>query len=168
MPEFLPQWLQHSPQYLIAVIPTLAFMEGCIGIGLFVSGVFLLTTCTFLYTRELIDIYAIAALAFTGAMMGDHVGYFAGHWLGPKLKHASFFSRHQQTFEKAEDLYQRSAIIAVCFGRLFPAIRSITPALAAISGVPPRHFLAYDLLACSIWTGGLMLLVMGLDLGLSG
>ncbi len=168
MVDFVPGWMQQSPALLFWIIPVLAFMEACLGIGLFVSGLLLLSTASVLYSQELVDLSVLACSAFFGAMLGDHVSYYGGYWLGPRLHKTRLFQRHHKTTARAESLFKRSAGFAVIIGRLIPAVRSLTPMMAAISGVRPGQFLRYDLVACSIWTTGLVLLVLGINQGLAG
>jgi len=46
-------WLNANKQHAWMMIPLLAFLEACPGIGLLVSGVVLLTVSTILYTEQL-------------------------------------------------------------------------------------------------------------------
>lgn len=45
------------------IIPVLAFLEACPGLGLFVSGVILLTVSTILYTEQIASLSEILPLA---------------------------------------------------------------------------------------------------------
>ena len=64
------------------IIPLLAFLEACPGIGLLVSGVILLTVSTLLYTEQLVGLAQIIPLAFVGACLSDHIGFYLGRWFG--------------------------------------------------------------------------------------
>jgi membrane-associated protein len=157
------EWLHASPNWIVLLIPLLAFIESCLGIGLFVSGIFLLSTCTLLYGQQLVGIPVIAISALLGAISGDLVGYMAGKLIGPGLKTARLFNRFEPNIVKAETLFSNSAGIAICVGRLIPAVRSITPMLAGISGLPTRKYLLFDLVACTLWVSALCILVTGIN-----
>lgn len=73
------------------------------------------------------------------------------------------FDRSRAREQEIHRLLQRSAPLAITMGRLVPAARSITPVFAGFSGVTPLQFLLYDLIACSIWALGLLLLVTGIS-----
>jgi len=75
----------HSALLLVFM---LACFESLIGIGLFVSGVFLLGVASYLLSQELISGTQLAISAAAGAMLGDHVGFFFGRFLGPRLHHS--------------------------------------------------------------------------------
>jgi membrane-associated protein len=137
--ELPVEWMQNSPHWVVLLVPLLAFVESCIGIGLFVSGVFLLSTCVLLYGQQLMGIPGIAASAFTGTVLGDLVGYMAGKLVGPKVKTAAPFRHYKSNMARVEAMFVNSAGLAICWGRFIPAIRSITPMLAGISEMSPRE-----------------------------
>jgi membrane-associated protein len=106
-------------------------------------------------------------LAFLGATIADHSGYYVGRWLGPGFHHTRFATRHKATIDKTEAMLVRHGEMAIIIGRLLTAIRSVVPLLTGISGLSPARYTLYDLIACTIWTTGLGLLVIGID-GLLG
>ena len=106
-------------------------------------------------------------LAFLGAAIADHSGYYAGRWIGPRFHHTQFAARHRALLGKTEAMLVKHGEMAIILGRLMTAIRSVVPLLIGISGLSPARYTLYDLIACSVWTAGLGLLVVGLD-GLLG
>lgn len=165
MPELLdslPDLTSGSP-WLLLLIPTFAFLEACFVIGVFVSGIFLLTIATVLYSTGYYPIWQIVLPALCGALVADHLGYFIGRYLGPGIWGSRFMQRHEKSARKIEAFLITSAPLAICAGRLTPAARSITPALAGVAGMKRSHFHACDLLACSLWATGLALLATGLS-----
>ena len=163
MSELINSWLTGSSPYLVLLIPTFAFLECCIGIGVFISGIFLLTTATVMYANNLAGIGPIVALAFLGALAGDHLGYLIGRFAGHHIRDWHFIHRFRPRIEKAIAMVEKSAPVTVCVGRLSPPIRSFTPMVAGISGVSQLKFSLCDLLACSLWATGLFLLVTGIS-----
>lgn len=145
------------------IVPLIAFLEACVGIGLFVSGVILLSVCTILYVEHIATLSQILSLAFFGAILGDHSGYYFGRWLGPQFYHTRFAQNRIESLEKAEKRILKYGNFAILFGRLITAIRSIVPLLSGVSGMPRLRYSAYDVLACGIWTAGLGLLIVGID-----
>jgi membrane-associated protein len=145
------------------IVPLIAFLEACVGIGLFVSGVILLSVCTILYVEQIATLSQILSLAFFGAVLGDHSGYYFGRWLGPRFYHTRFAQKRIDSLEKAEKRILKYGNFAILFGRLITAIRSIVPLLTGVSGMPRLRYSAYDVLACGIWTAGLGLLIVGID-----
>lgn len=155
------QWLDANRQLAILLVPALAFAEGCIGIGLFVSGIFLVIVCTTLVVNELASLFVIAPLALAGATLGDHVGYYAGRWIGPGFHHTRIAERHRDKLDRAEAMIRERGWLAILIGRFIPAIRSLIPALLGISGFDRLRYTLVDVLACTLWACGLALIVSG-------
>ena len=145
------------------MIPLLAFAEACPGIGLVVSGAILLGVCTVMYTEQIATLSQMLPLAFSGACLADHLGFYLGRWIGPPFHHTRFALRRKAMLDKTEAMFRKHSELAILLGRLMTAIRSLTPLLAGVSGMSRLRYSLLDLLACSIWTAGLGLLVVGLD-----
>jgi membrane-associated protein len=163
MLELPTEWLKDTPAWLVYLIPVFAFIESCIGIGLMVSGFFLLSISVLLYEQQLVNIPTIAVCAFLGALAGDLTGYLSGRMVGPNLKNIALFRPHASIISRYEYKVTKSAAITICGGRFIPAIRSIMPMLAGLSGLPLRRYLKIELVACCLWTMALCLLVSGIN-----
>ena len=145
------------------MIPLLAFLEACPGIGLFVSGVILLSVSTLLYTEQIATLSQILPLAFAGACLSDHLGFYTGHIFGPKLHQTVFAQKRMSEIAKSEAFILKFGTLSVLGGRLIPAVRSLVPMMIGISGTSRLKFTLVDLAACAIWITGLGLLVVGID-----
>ncbi len=156
------EWADAYGDYILLIVPVIAFLEASVGIGLFVSGAILLSVCTMLYTQELATLSQMLPLAFLGAATADHIGFFIGRWLGPAFHQSGFAQRHADRLAKTEQLLNKHGELSIIIGRLFPAVRSIVPLMTGISGLPVARYVRYDLLACTIWITGLGLLVVGI------
>ncbi|MGB2040690.1 MAG: DedA family protein [Porticoccaceae bacterium] len=161
--EIILSWLNANKQNAWMLVPVLAFLEACPGIGLLVSGVILLTVSTLLYTEQLASLSQIVPLAFLGACLSDHIGFYLGRWLGPKFHHHPFAVKRAEQLQKAEAFILKYGAAAIIFGRLLTAVRSLVPMLVGISGTSRLKFSLTDIAACMIWAAGLGLLVVGLD-----
>jgi len=156
-------WLNANKQHAWMMIPLLAFLEACPGIGLLVSGVVLLTVSTILYTEQLATLAQIMSLAFAGACLSDHLGFYLGRWLGDKLHHTGFAKKRASQLQKSERFILKHGASAIVLGRLVPAVRSLVPMMVGVSATSRIKFTLIDVLACAIWATGLGLLVVGLD-----
>jgi membrane-associated protein len=163
MTDAILTFIESSPGWVVILVPALAFAESCVGIGLFVSGVLLLSTSVILYGQQLLGISTLGLTAFAGALAGDLVGYAVGRWFryrtGPSLKSQRF----EHAIHRARLMFQTSAVLAVFAGRFIPAIRSITPMIAGATGLAPRTYLILAPIACLLWSFALCFLVTGLD-----
>jgi membrane-associated protein len=146
-------------------VPLFAFAEACIGIGLLVSGAFLLLVATTLYSTGIAPLAVMIPLAMIAAMLGDHTGFYAGRWLGPRLHGSRLSLRYRQRIHKAEAMVRRHGAWAIFIGRFIPAIRSLIPAALGISDFDRLRYSILDALACALWATALAGLVLALDAG---
>ncbi|MCG8415321.1 MAG: DedA family protein [Pseudomonadales bacterium] len=145
------------------LVPALAFLESCLGIGLFVSGALLLIVASVLFSTGVASLELIVPLAMSGALAGDHVGFYAGYLIGPRFHHSDFAAKYGQQIQRADALIARFGGFAIFVGRFVPAIRSIVPAVVGISGFSRRKFFVLDVLACISWSLARAVLVKLID-----
>lgn len=157
------EWIEANLRFAVFLIPLFAFAEACIGIGLFISGVFLVAIASMVLDQQLAGLPLIATMAFLGALLGDHVGYYVGRWLGPHFHHIEFVKKRKDAFTKAESVLRRYGYFAVFIGRFIPAIRSIIPALLGITEFDRLKFSILDSLACALWAAALAAILLGID-----
>ena len=106
-------WIDANLHLTLYLIPLFAFAEACIGIGLFVSGVFLVVICSLAFDQQLASLPLITLLAFVGALLGDHVGYYIGKSFGPHFHRMSIVQKRREAISKAEDMIKRYGPFAV-------------------------------------------------------
>ena len=161
--ESVLQFVHANQQLAVLLVPALAFLESCLGVGLFVSGALLLIVCSVLYSNEVLNPGFIVPLAMAGAFAGDHAGFYAGRLLGPRFHKSRFAEKYARQVRRAESLTTRFGSFAIFVGRFVPAVRSIVPAVIGISGFSRRRFTLLDSLACLSWAVALIGLVRLID-----
>lgn len=155
--------MREHQQYALLTVPAIAFLEAFIGVGFFISGFILLSVCTLLYIEQISTLQQILPLAFGGAILSDHCGFYIGRLTGRRFHRTKFVSKRSELFAKAEASIVKYGGWAILFGRFMTPIRSFVPLLTGASGMPRLKFSLYDLLACTLWTLALGALVLGLD-----
>ena len=143
--------LEENQSSAVLLVPLLAFAEACLGIGLFISGAFLVIVSSILFFTELASLPFICALATLGAAAGDHFGFYLGYFLGPHLTRSRFAARHHAAITRASELITRFGSLTIFIGRFVPAIRSVLPAMIGASGFSRRVYSLLDVLACCLW-----------------
>ena len=144
-------------------MPLLAFAESCVGIGLVISGALLLLVSATLYNSGIAGLELLLPLAFFGALLGDHAGYYFGRTLGPRFRQIGLIKKYQTNVAKAEGLIRRYGSAAIFIGRFIPAIRSIIPALVGASGIKRLRYSLVDTLACLCWVMAFAAILMGIN-----
>ena len=161
--SFILDWLDSNRDYAIALVPLLAFAESCVGVGLVISGALLLLVASTLYSNGIAGLEVLLPLAFFGALIGDHAGYYFGRSLGAKFHQIGLIKKYQANVAKAEGLIRRYGSAAIFIGRFIPAIRSIIPALVGASGIKRLRYSLVDTLACLCWVMAFAAILMGIN-----
>lgn len=130
------------------------------GIGLFVSGLILFGVATVMVESQILSLWQITPLAFLGALLGDHVGYYVGLHFGPRFAQSTLAQRYRKQMERGERLILRYGPGAILIGRFIPAIRSLLPAMLGISGFARLRYTILDTIACALWSIALAGLVV--------
>ena len=141
----------------------IAFLEAFVGVGLFVSGVILLSVCTLLYLEQILSLQQILPMAFCGALLSDHSGYYIGRFVGPKFHDTRFAAKRVDLLSRAESSVRIYGVWAIFIGRFLTPIRSVVPLITGVSGMNRAKYSLYDTIACAFWSACLGLLVVGLD-----
>ena len=161
MIEWVLAWASDHRDQALWLIPLLAFMETCVGIGLLVPSLLLVIVCSVLYANGAANLWLMAGMALIGSSLGDHVGYYAGRGLGPQVEQSRVVQRNLNKWQRTEDLVRRYGPWAIFVGRFIPAIRSLVPAMVGITDFPRWRYTPLDLAACSLWALGLVVIVRG-------
>ncbi len=161
MSEALIDWARQHQELALLLVPAFAFMETCVGIGLFVSSLFLVIICSIFFANGWAGVAEMSVLAMIGSSLGDHAGYYTGRLIGPGVHHSRLIQRHRDKWERSEALVRRFGPWAIFIGRFLPAIRSLVPALMGFSGFPRLRYSLLDIGACSLWALALAGIVLG-------
>ena len=102
-------------------------------------------------------------LAFFGALLSDHSGFYIGRFIGPRFHQTSFAIKNARRLNKAERSITRFGVFAIFIGRFVTPIRSIVPLVTGISGMGRVRYSIVDFIACATWAACLGLLVVGID-----
>ena len=79
--------------------------------------------------------------------------------------HATAWAKKRETqLNRAEGYVLKHGASAILIGRFVPAIRSLVPMMVGGSGISKLKFSLVDILACALWSAGLALLVVGLEI----
>jgi|TARA_B110000285_G_scaffold189354_1_gene215992 membrane protein DedA with SNARE-associated domain len=161
--EELLVWLSANKQSAWMSIPVLAFLEACPGLGLLASGILLLSVATFLYSEQLLILQQLLPMAFAGACIADHLGFYVGRGFGAKFHATAWAKKRAAQLNRTEGYILNHGASAILIGRFVPAIRSLVPIMVGGSGIGKLKFSLVDVLACALWSSALGLLVVGLE-----
>ena len=158
MGNFVDGILSVSPALAYALVGLLVFAEDALFIGFFVPGETAAVLGGVLASRGQVQLGLMMALVVLAAVIGDTVGYEVGKHAGPKLLENRVLSKHRGKLEKAQDFLRRRGGSAVFLGRFVALFRALMPALAGVSRMSYRHFVAFNAAGGLVWGCGFVLL----------
>ena len=154
------EWLSRlASPWGYVVVGAGAMLETSAFAGLAVPGETALIVGGFLAYRGDASLAAMMVVAFVGAVVGDHVGYWIGRAAGDRFKR-TWAGRKvgEDRWARAESYLREKGGRAVFFGRFVGVLRALIPALAGANRMPYGRFAAVDLAGTLIWAPGLVLL----------
>lgn len=117
------------------------------------------------------DINVIGAViaGSTGSLLGALGWYAVGRLLGSERskriarRHGRWLTISEADVDRAQQWFDRYGGVAVCIGRLIPAVRSVISVPAGIARMPLPRFLLWSSLGTVVWTA--LLTALGYLLG---
>jgi membrane-associated protein len=134
---------------LIAAVAML--FETSILLGLIVPGdTVVLVAAT--AVRGPIEFIALAAGVIAGSLAGESIGFWLGHYFGPRIRRSKLGQRiGEKNWVRAETYLTRRGGIAVAISRFLPVFHSLVPLVVGSSAMRYRTFIAWTVPACAIW-----------------
>ena len=102
-----------------------------------------------------LNIFAVAAIAFVAAVLGDNVGYWIGVRGGRRMVHrfGKYIFITPERLDWAEKFFARRGNRIVLVARFIDGLRQLNGVIAGITAMPWRTFLIYNAVGAAIWVG---------------
>ncbi|SEC27964.1 membrane protein DedA, SNARE-associated domain [Streptomyces sp. 2231.1] len=102
-----------------------------------------------------LSIVAVAAIAFTAAVVGDNFGYLIGRSGGRAFVHrwGRYVFLTPKRFAAAEAFFGRHGGKIVTVARFVEGLRQANGIIAGTTGMRWRRFLAFNALGAALWVG---------------
>ncbi|RYP81516.1 DedA family protein [Nocardioides guangzhouensis] len=146
------------PPLAYVAVGAAVFAEAALFVGFVVPGESAVLVGGLLASTGHLSVALLAAVVVVAAIVGDTVGFEVGRKLGPRLIGARALRRHRPAIDAARDRLRRKGGVTVVAGRFTALLRALTPALAGMSGMPYRRFLAWNAAGGLLWGAGVTLL----------
>lgn len=117
----------------------------------------------FVAARGELSLWGVILAGTLGSLVGAAPWYLLGRWFGEKglynvaARHGRWLTLSTEDVTKAIHTFRRYGAVAVFFGRLIPAIRTLISAPAGIAVMPIPKFIFWTALGSSLWTALLAL-----------
>lgn len=148
--------------WVIAGIALVVFIESGV-LFPFLPGDSLLVTAAVLREQLNVSIWALLAVGFVAAFLGDQVGFWLGQKFGRKLFKADARVLKLQYLHAAEDFFAKHGPAALVLGRFVPIVRTYVPVAAGTAQMPYRHFIGWNVTGAALWV--LSMNLVGVFLG---
>lgn len=145
----LPDLVRWAGLFGLAAI---IFSETGLLVGVFLPGDSLLVTAGLFAARGYLNVYTLAPVLTIAAICGNSLGYFIGHTTGPRVfsrENSLFFNKKHAI--RAHAFYEKYGKKTIVLAQFMPIIRTFSPVIAGVAGMPFRTFFAYNVLGAFVW-----------------
>ena len=135
-----------------ALIALLVLAESILLIGAFVPTFTVLVTAGAMGSAGLVNPVVVVIIAAAAVVIGDFLGHRTGHTIGGQPRVQKLMGRIPDAVRRrAENAIAQHGGRAVFFGRFIPVVRTVTPHLTAVVGVPYVGIALYSAAAAFVW-----------------
>lgn len=102
-----------------------------------------------------LNIFLVAAIAFTAAVIGDNIGYAIGLFGGRALvlRFGKYVMLTSERLDRAESFFRRYGGVVVAGARFIEGLRQANGIVAGITRMAWPRFLAFNALGAALWVG---------------
>jgi membrane protein DedA with SNARE-associated domain len=102
-----------------------------------------------------LNIFAVAAIAFVAAVLGDNIGYWIGVRGGRTVVHrwGKYVFLTPERLTRAEGFFARRGSRIVVIARFIDGLRQFNGVIAGITAMPWRTFLVFNAIGAALWVG---------------
>lgn len=139
-------------QWGYPIVFVMMALENAAFVGAVVPGDVVLLLAGFYVERSDLDLAPVSALAFTGALLGDTIGYVVGR-VGGRRVIDRFGGRlfPAERLARVDRYFQEYGMWAVAVGRITPVVRTVNTFAAGMARMPFPKFLVSVALAAAVW-----------------
>lgn len=145
----LPELIQWAGFVGLTII---IFSETGLLVGFFLPGDSLLVTAGLLGARGHFNVYSLAPLLTLAAICGNSTGYLIGRATGPRIfrrEDSLLFNKKHAI--RAHEFYERHGKKTIILAQFMPIIRTFSPVVAGVGGMPFRQFITYNVAGAIVW-----------------
>ena len=104
----------------------------------------------------ILDLWALIIVIVLGAIIGDTVNYWIGHYVGIHLFLERFPTLVKREYiDRTYEFYYRYVVVTIFVDGFVPFVRTFAPFLAGVGTMHYRRFIFYNVLVAVCWPVGL-------------
>lgn len=143
--------LQTHHHWVAFAIFIISFVESLAIAGVIVPGVMLLFMVAAVAGGGALSLEASLLWAFAGAVSGDGLSFFLGRYFKESIATVWPVRRYPQLLASGQSFFEKHGGKSVLIGRFIGPIRPILPMVAGMLHMPPKKFLAFNLISAVGW-----------------
>ena len=147
----LLQWLNANPEWAGFVTFLISAAESVAVIGTIVPGSITMTAIGALAGAGIIPLWATIIWAILGAVVGDGISYWIGHYFKDRLRLAWPFHENPGILQKGEQFVHRYGVMSIFIGRFVGPVRAMVPVVAGMLGMRPLQFSIANIASAIVW-----------------
>lgn len=157
--------VQQYPKLVLFLVFLTAFTESLVIVGLIIPGTVFMIVFGTLIALDALAFWPAVLLAILGAVAGDSLSYWLGHRYQNRIATIWPLSKHPQLMDRANYFFSKHGIKSIIFSRFVGPVRPIIPAIAGMTKMPMKIFLAANITSAIFWAP--IYLLPGILFGLS-
>lgn len=161
----LLQWLNAHPQLAGLATFVISTAESVAIIGTIVPGSIMMTAIGTLAGAGVIPLCSTIIWAILGAIVGDGISYWIGHYFKDRMNRMWPFRTHPMLLKSGEAFFNKYGAMSVFIGRFVGPVRALVPVTAGMLGMKPLTFTIANVTSAIGWAP--MYMLPGILLGLA-
>jgi membrane protein DedA with SNARE-associated domain/membrane-associated phospholipid phosphatase len=153
----LLQWLNANPELAGFTTFMISAAESVAIIGTIVPGSITMTAIGALAGAGVIPLYETIIWAMLGAIAGDGISYWMGHYFKDRLRNIWPFRNNPGILAKGEQFVHKYGVMSVFIGRFVGPVRALVPLVAGMLGMKPLRFAIANITSAIGWAPAYML-----------
>lgn len=151
------QWINANPGLAGLATFIISAAESVAIIGTVIPGSVMMTAIGALAGAGVMPLWSTIIWAILGAVVGDGISYWVGHYFKDRLHVMWPFRTHPAILARGEAFFNKHGGKSVFIGRFVGPVRALVPLVAGMFGMKPSHFLIANVTSAIFWAPAYML-----------
>jgi membrane-associated protein len=153
--ESLMREYQYTSYFILALI---IFCETGLVVTPFLPGDSLLFAAGAITAKTgILSVWVLIPLLFAAAILGDHVNYFFGRYLGRRVYEKDYWFLPRKHIEKTQAFYEKHGGKTLIMARFVPIVRTFAPFVAGVGEMKYKSFVTNCLAGGFLWVTSMTL-----------
>jgi membrane protein DedA with SNARE-associated domain/membrane-associated phospholipid phosphatase len=144
-------WVKDHPTWSLIAVFVISVSESLAVVGLFVPGVIMMGTMGALIAAGAIGFWPVALAAVLGAILGDGLSFWLGHYFKDDIRRFWPFNRYPESLNFGMRFFDKYGSLSIVFGRFVGPVRPIIPVVAGMMGMAPTRFTVANVISALLW-----------------